>query len=255
MIREEKVGKRFKIFDYELDLITKEEGMSLSQSWIENQKSAQIVTLNPEMIMMGDKNPELKISLQNADLVLPDGAGLVMAVKSFGISLSRIPGIEFSENLIELAAQKGWKVGFWGAKEETVFQAVENLKMKYPSLKVCFVRSGYYSENEEEQIIENIKSCGAQILFVAMGVPKQELIIRKYKKNLNCIMIGVGGSFDVWSGFIKRAPSTFRKLGLEWFYRLLKEPNRFSRMFPTLPLFVVRVILNSKKIRKENQNV
>ena len=142
MIREEKVNKRFKIFDYELDLITKEEGLSCAESYIEEKKSAQVVTLNPEMIMMGEKNSDLKTSLQKADIVLPDGAGLVMAVKSFGADVHRIPGIEFSEELISKAAEHGWKVGFWGAKEDVVQQAVENLKNKYPKLTVSYVRSG-----------------------------------------------------------------------------------------------------------------
>lgn len=255
MIREEKVNKRFKIFDYELDLITKEEGLSCAESYIEEKKSAQVVTLNPEMIMMGEKNSDLKTSLQKADIVLPDGAGLVMAVKSFGADVHRIPGIEFSEELISKAAEHGWKVGFWGAKEDVVQKAVENLKNKYPKLTVSYVRSGYYNEEEEPVIVGDIKTAGTQILFVAMGVPKQEIVIRKYKDILGCLMIGVGGSFDVWSGRVMRAPKIFRSLGCEWLYRLLKEPNRFSRMFPSLPLFVFRVILNSNKIKKENRNV
>lgn len=249
------MNKRFNIFDYELDLITKEEGLSCAEVYIESKKPAQVVTLNPEMIMMGDKSAELKIALQEADIVLPDGAGLVMAVKSFGVDVHRIPGIEFSEELIRMASVRGWKVAFWGAKDEVVLKAVENMKSKYPKLVVSYVKSGYYSEEDEKNIVEDIKNAGTQILFVAMGVPKQEIVIRKYKDKLGCLMVGVGGSFDVWSGKVMRAPKIFRSFGCEWLYRLIKEPRRFSRMFPALPLFVFRVILNSNKIKKENKNV
>ncbi len=249
------MGKRFKIFDYEVDLADKSEIFQKVESLILNKESAQVVTLNPEMIMMGDKNPELKTSLQGADIALPDGAGLVAAIRFFGVEVSRIPGIEFSEGLIETAAKKGWKVGFLGAKPEIVEAAVSNLKEKYSGLDVTFVNDGYYPQEKEAEIVDAIRKAGVQILFVAMGVPKQEVWIRNYKKDFQSIMIGVGGSFDVWSGKINRAPLIFRKFGLEWLYRLLKEPNRFSRMFPTLPLFVLRVILNKKNIKKENQNV
>lgn len=249
------MNRRFKIFDYELDLITKEEGLSFAEKCIKERKSAHVVTLNPEMIMMGEKNFDLKTSLKGADILLPDGSGLVMAVKLFGADVHRIPGIEFSEDLIRLASEYGWRVAFWGAKEDIVLKAVENLKNKYPKLVVSFVKSGYYKDSQESVIVENIKAANTQILFVAMGVPKQELVISKYRDNLGCLMIGVGGSFDVWSGRVMRAPKIFRSLGCEWFYRLLKEPKRFSRMFPSLPLFVFRVILNSNKIKKENKDV
>jgi N-acetylglucosaminyldiphosphoundecaprenol N-acetyl-beta-D-mannosaminyltransferase len=150
--------------------------------------------------------------------------------------------------VLEYCAKNGLKVALIGAKKEIVEKACVNLKEKYKGLDVVFCHDGYFSD--DAQIIEGLEKTEPRVLLLGVGSPRQEKLIYNYKKILkNCIMIGVGGSFDVFSGVVKRAPMFFQKTSLEWFYRLITQPSRFSRIFPALPLFLVRVILN---IRKES---
>jgi N-acetylglucosaminyldiphosphoundecaprenol N-acetyl-beta-D-mannosaminyltransferase len=184
--------------------------------------------------------------LKEADLVIPDGVGIKIALKVKGINQENIPGIEFAKKLISVCRVEGYAIGLLGAKEEIIQKTCLNLREEFPSLNITYVRNGYFSESEENIIIEEIKSMSPKVLFVALGAPKQEFFIAKARKKLpNTIFIGVGGSFDVWSGNVKRAPAVYQKLGLEWLYRTLKEPSRFKRIFPALPLFLIRVIIEA----------
>lgn len=212
---------------------------------MQESKSAHIVTLNPEMIDHADKNKDLNNAIKEAEIVIPDGIGVVLGLKLQGITQQRVPGIELAQKLLEVANNNKFSVAFLGAEENVLNTAITNIKARYSDLNVCYKHNGFFSEEQEDKIFEEIQSASPSILFVALGVPKQELLIRKYKKTLNrTIIIGVGGSFDVWANKVKRAPLFFRALGLEWFYRLLLQPSRFKRMFPCLPLFLIRVILN-----------
>ncbi len=200
------------------------------------------------MIMMAETNESLKSSIQNAELIIPDGIGIVMGLKANGTDITRIPGIEFSESLISFCAQHNYTVGFLGAKESVLNEAIEKIQTKYPELQIVFCNDGYFKENEENLICKKIQNTEPTVLFVGLGVPKQELWISKYKNLFaRTIMIGVGGSFDVWANKVKRAPNAFRNNGLEWLFRLLSQPSRIKRLFPTLPLFLIRVILKSKR--------
>lgn len=244
--------KRACIQGYPVDLIDEKIGIKIVENFITSKKPAQIVTINPEMIELAKKNSEFSTILKEAEIVIPDGVGVILALKLIGINIQRLPGIEFSESLIKLANEKGYKVAFLGADSETIQKAVAELQKKYTSLNVVYVHDGFFAKDEEKLIIEDIKNADADLLFVGIGVPRQEIFISNYKNSLvDIIMVGVGGSFDVWSQNIKRAPLLFRKLGLEWLYRLMKQPSRFSRMFPTLPLFLIKVLVNFRENRKE----
>lgn len=235
-----------KILGYDVDLFDFDQAVDYVVKMSETQ-STQTITLNPEMIELGEKNPEFSEILKKADLVIPDGFGVKLALKIYGISQERIPGIEFAGRLVEHCAKNSLPVALVGAKEETVQTAALKLKEKNEGLNVVYVRNGYFSEQEERAVVDEIKSKNPKLVLVALGVPKQEIFIKKYKNEFsNTIFVGVGGSFDVWSGNVKRAPKAFRQLGLEWFWRLIKEPSRFKRMFPTLPLFLFKVIINKK---------
>lgn len=210
-------------------------------------KSVQTVTINPEMIALADNNEEFAQSLRNADLIIPDGVGIKIALKIKGIKQEQIPGIEFSKKIMALCAEKGENVALIGAKEEILQKACSNLKSEIPNLNISYARNGYFKEADEREIVENLKKSNAKLVLAALGIPKQEVFIRKYMNEFpNTIFIGVGGSFDVWSGEVKRAPQIFRKAGCEWLWRLIKTPSRFKRMFPTLPLFLFRVIMEKK---------
>jgi N-acetylglucosaminyldiphosphoundecaprenol N-acetyl-beta-D-mannosaminyltransferase len=238
--------KRVKLFGYPIHILTPDEGLQVvSDSIIEGQ-NLHIVTLNPEMIMQGEENPELGAILKSANLILPDGAGAVWALKVFGHPhVQRLPGIEFSERLLDLATENNYKVALIGARPEILEQTVTNLQQRYPGLNIAYHQHGFFDSPDHEA--EVAKACAAidpQVVLVALGVPKQEQWIAKYQPLFHgTIFAGVGGSFDVWSGMTKRAPEFYRKLNLEWFYRISSEPWRLKRIYKTLPMFVVKVIL------------
>ena len=240
------------ILNYGVDLLTKNEGLDFIAKKIIEKQGAQIVTINPEMIEMGNKDKELGNILKNADLVIPDGFGIKLALKLRGISQEQIPGIEFARELINICAENNYPIGFLGAKEEVLNKAVENIKQQTPNLNVVYQKNGYY--NNEDSLIEEILMANPKVLLVALGVPKQEFLINKIKaKNNDIILIGVGGSFDVWAGYVERAPKQWQKLGLEWLYRTIKQPERFKRIFPTLPMFLFKVIIETMQVKRKKK--
>ncbi len=212
--------------------------------------SGQVVTLNPEMINNAVKNSDFRQIVNEAELVIPDGIGVKIGLKILGESVDRIAGVEFARHLIEKFAYNGKSVAFLGAKSEILQKTIQNIELQIPDINIVFAHDGYY--DDEEEIINGLKSAKPDLLLVALGSPKQEEFIYKMKTELpQTLMIGVGGSFDVWSGVIKRAPVIYRKLGLEWLYRTVKEPKRFKRIFPALPLFILRVF-NEKLFGDKN---
>ncbi|MBY0403211.1 MAG: WecB/TagA/CpsF family glycosyltransferase [Cyanobacteria bacterium] len=207
-----------------------------------------VITLNPEMIMQAQEDPALSTILMASSetgLNIPDGAGVVWALKNKGVKhIQRLPGIEFSEKLIQKAAEKNYTVGFIGAKAEVLTLAVKNLTEKYPGLSVVYQHHGFFQkESEADQIAQECANQKPDILFVALGVPRQEKWIAHYGSYFDgTVFVGVGGSLDVWSGQTQRAPYWFRKLNMEWLYRITSEPWRIKRVYKTLPLFVIKVL-------------
>lgn len=240
--------KKESILGFDVDLFSFEDAIQFVHQNLKENKGMQIVTINPEMIAIGRKNDDFGRIINDADLVIPDGVGIKLALKIKGTSQQNIPGIEFSKKLIALCELEGYTIGLLGAKEEVVQKAAKNLRDEHPSLNITYVRNGYFSEADENIIKEELKAISPKVVFVALGAPKQELLISKIKAEMpETIFIGVGGSFDVWSGMIKRAPEVYQKLGLEWLYRTMKEPARFKRIFPALPLFLIQVIIEALK--------
>ena len=238
--------KKEPVLGFEVDLYSFDEALQLVHCHLKENKGMQIVTINPEMISLGKKNSDFGRVLNSADLVIPDGVGIKLALKIKGIEQENIPGIEFSQKLMGMCELEGYTVGLIGAKEEVVQQAVKNIRQEYQNLNIIYIRNGYFDNFEQERIEQEIKAVAPRVLFVALGAPKQEFFIAKLKEEMpSTIFIGVGGSFDVWSGMTKRAPEIWQKMGLEWLYRTLKEPSRFKRIFPALPLFLVRVIIEA----------
>lgn len=216
------------------------------------ENSQQVITINPEMIMKAYKDGSLSALIKSADWVVPDGVGVVIALRMLGIKTQRVPGIELAFELLKVANKNGLKVALLGADESTIQAAKEELLKDLPDLNLVYVRNGYFSQDEEEKIIQKINQAQPDIILAGLGFPKQEILLKRFKNFQNkAIMIGVGGSFDVWSKKLKRAPKIFQKLNLEWFYRLLCQPSRFKRMFPTIPLFLLKIPLESKLNRKE----
>ena len=173
--------------------------------------------------------------------VVADGIGVEIGLKILGYSVKRIAGIDLGKALIEKFTASGKSVAMIGAKPGVVDSAVVNLSKEYQNLNVVYSHDGYFDNDED--IIESVISANPDLILVALGSPKQEFFIHNIKEKLpNSTLIGLGGSFDVWAGVVERAPKIYQKLGLEWLYRTLKEPKRFKRIFPTLPLFVLKVL-------------
>ena len=205
------------------------------------EKRGQVVTLNPEMVMNSKNNAELKTIINNAELVIPDGVGVEIGLKILGKKVHRIAGIEFAKAMIKKYWANNLPIALIGAKQEVLELAVANLKKEFADIKIVYAHNGYF--DNDDMIAEGLKKSGAKLALIALGSPKQEQFSYKLKKEMpETLFIGVGGSFDVWSNKVERAPEFYQKAGLEWLYRTVKEPARFKRIFPTLPLFVLRVI-------------
>lgn len=202
-----------------------------------------IVAVNPEKIMKASKDENLKELINSADYQIPDGVGLLIASKlKRGNIKERITGIDLMLRLVKEADKQQKSIFLYGGKPGVAEAAKEKLLEQYPNLKIAGVLHGYIKDNEE--ILQTINEAKPDLIFVAMGSPKQEEWILHNKDKLSVkVFQGVGGSFDVIAGNIKRAPSFFRKLGLEWFYRLLKEPWRWKRQL-ALPKFIWKVLRN-----------
>ena len=227
-----------------IDLCSLDEALNKANDAIRNNINFQIITINPEMIMNAQKNEHFFNILSNSDLNIADGVGVKIALKLKKINQNQIRGVDFSRELTKLASENNYRIAFLGAKEEIIQKAKENFLKKYPNLNFVYTRNGYF--DDENKIIEEIKSANPQILLVGLGSPKQEEIIVKLKSVLQgCTMVGVGGSFDVFSGIVKESPMIYRKLGLEWLYRTILQPERFKRIFPVLPIFLIKCIIES----------
>ena len=224
-----------KILGYGVDSFTYDEALEYAFS-----NAGQIVTINPEMIETARRNADFSRLLNDAELVVPDGVGVEVGLKILGHKVKRIPGVELGKALIIKFSKAGKSVALIGAKPEVVELAAKNLKDEIPELNIVYQHDGYFDNDAE--IIEQVSKASPDLVLVALGSPKQEFFIKSLKNVLpKATMIGLGGSFDVWAGVVNRAPKIYQKLGLEWLYRTIKEPQRFKRIFPTLPLFVLRV--------------
>lgn len=221
------------------------EAVSLALLYMDEKKedTKTIFTPNPEFIMNALKDEEFMQILNKSSLNIADGIGVVIASKILGYPLrERVAGYDLVQNLFSYMRSKEKTVYFLGATEEVILAAKENMEKKYRGLKVVGVHNGYFSENEEYLIIDEINELRPDLLLVGLGSPRQEKWIFNNKDKIDTkVMIGVGGSFDVMAGFIKRAPKFFINLNLEWFYRLITQPTRFKRMIK-LPLFLFEVL-------------
>lgn len=240
----EKAVKSVKIFGVRFDNVDAEEANKQFIALMGSDKLGMIYTPNTEIIMKAQDDPEFKAILNEGDLVIPDGIGVVLASKIHHLGLTeRVPGIELMTMMLEYCNRTGKSIYLFGGQPKVAELAAIKIKETYPNVKIAGTRDGFFESNQEISILDDINEKKPDILFVALGAPKQEKWISKYKKTINAkVAMGVGGSLDVWAGTVKRAPVFFQKTGLEWFYRLLKQPTRIMRMM-SLPKFMIKVIL------------
>lgn len=233
--------KTVNLLGFEIDSFNFEEAVDYAMELITLRKGGQIVTINPEMMENALTNDNFAQIIKDAQLVVPDGIGVKIGLSLKGHKVQRIAGIEFAYFLLRRCEEQNIPVAMVGARPHVISIASDNIKKDMPNLKLVYTHNGYFSD--EERVLKEIKQKSPRLILVALGSPKQERFIQSLKEILpSAVMIGVGGSFDVWSGQVQRAPELYQKLGLEWFYRTVKEPARFKRIFPTLPNFLLHVI-------------
>ena len=214
---------------------------------IEQNEQSTIIAVNPEKVMTAQKDTQVRDLINEATFQIADGVGILLASKlKKGKITSRVTGVDMMARLLQFAKDEQQPIYLYGAKREVVEKAAANIATDYPSIPIAGMTDGY--EQDEEALIQRINDSGARILFVALGSPKQELWIRRNMGRLRNVLVfqGVGGSFDVFSGTVKRAPSFFRKTGTEWFYRLLSDPKRLKRQL-NLPRFLIRVLTDKSQ--------
>ncbi|MCX8131268.1 MAG: WecB/TagA/CpsF family glycosyltransferase [Clostridia bacterium] len=231
------------IMGIKIDSVTMHQAVDIVKSFISKNKLHTIYTPNAEIIMDAQKDLYLRNILNEADMLVADGAGVVLASKILARKVpEKVSGIDLTRNSFSIALDRKIRYFFFGGKPGVAEEAAERLKSQYPGIEVVGCRNGYFSKDEDPDIVNQINSSEADILLVALGAPKQEKWIYEHKDILNVkICIGVGGSLDIYAGKASLAPDFFRNNGLEWLYRLYKEPWRFKRMLK-LPKFVIYAV-------------
>lgn len=218
---------------------------------IQSRQVHQVITANPIMIMAALENPSYMQVMQNAELLVPDGTGVVWAAEKAGSPVpERVAGFDLLHELLRVGESYKWRVYLLGSTGDVIEATASRLKELYPEVVICGLRDGFFGPNEDQGVIEHIRKAEPDLLFVARGADTQEPWISRYKQELNVpVMMGVGGSFDVISGKSKRAPKIMQKLRMEWLYRLMKEPSRYKRML-ALPKFAMKVLREQENITK-----
>jgi len=227
--------------------LTMREAVEQAERWMDERHGALIATANAEMIMNATRDEELFEILRAADLVVPDGAGTVWAAHHLGHEMpERVAGYDLTQELLKRAPEKNRRVFFFGSAPGVAEKAKQKAEAMYPGIQIVGVRNGYFSEDEVPAIIRMIREAQPDLLLAALGVPKQEKWLKKYKEKLGVpVSIGVGGTLDVMAGTAKRAPVWMQKAKLEWLFRGILQPKRAGRLL-ALPKFVFRVHASKK---------
>lgn len=225
--------RRFKFLDCPMDPLTMQETVTLIEQAITRRERLQHVVVNVAKIMSMQKNPALKDDVLNSDLINIDGMGVVWGARLAGYAVpERVAGCDLMLELMKLCAEKGYKPYILGAKQYILEKAVENLKAQFPSLEFAGCRNGYFTREEEPEIIKHIADSKADCLFIAITSPHKERIMGDYKDVLGVpFLMGVGGSVDVIAGHVRRAPLWMQDWGLEWLYRVIQEPRRMWKRY------------------------
>ena len=231
-----------------VDSITMKKALEKVEQFFEERQPVIIATANAEMLMRATHDEELKNILNAAELVVPDGAGTVWAAHHLGYEMpERVAGYDLAQELMKRAPAKNRRVYFFGSAPGVADKAKLKAEELYPGIQIVGTRNGFFTEADEPQIIADIKAAQPDLLLVALGVPRQEKWLAKYKDELNVpVSIGVGGTFDVMAGVMKRAPKWMQRAKLEWLFRAMLQPKRAGRLI-ALPKFVLKVHSSKEK--------
>lgn len=237
---------RIEVMDIPFDNVTMEEALDAAEKLLAAPGAAYCVTPNAEIVYETMFDENLRQIVCQADLVLPDGAGVVLGAKILGTPLKqKVAGIEFGQNLMNRLKDTDKTFYFLGSKPGVAELAAQKMQEKYPGLNICGTADGYFKD--EDQVVAAINEKKPDVLLVCLGAPKQEIFMATHKDELQVgLMVGLGGSLDGFAGNVKRAPRWMIRMNLEWLYRLMKEPRRLGRMM-RLPKFLWRVLLRRMK--------
>lgn len=234
--------ERVKILGVNVDAVTMAQAVERVADLIAEKKSSLVATANAEMLLRATHDAELKSILNAAKLVVPDGAGTVWAARHLGKQMpERVAGADLVLELMKISVQRAWKIFLFGAAPGIADKAKSKAEKLFPGIKIVGTRNGYFTAADEPEIIAQIKNSRPEILLAALGVPKQEKWLAAHKDELNVpVSIGVGGTFDVMAGVVKRAPLWMQRAKLEWLFRAMLQPSRAGRLV-ALPKFVWKV--------------
>lgn len=247
---------RKSVLNQPIDTFNLDEVAALARGAFLNPKQLKIVTLNPEMIVNAMKNIELQAAINNSNLIVPDGTGIVWAYKTLNkkeqTKIERVPGIELAEKILEYASELKKSVAIFGSHPLSLERAVFNLQNKYLNLNIVKAIDGYRDVEKDSEIADEIANENPNLILVALGSPRQEIWINKYSHLFpKSVLIGIGGSIDVWAGKVQRAPKWFRDNHLEWFYRAVSQPKRTTRILKSLPKFIWMVFKALPQIKQD----
>ncbi|GKT08596.1 WecB/TagA/CpsF family glycosyltransferase [Desulforhabdus sp. TSK] len=248
---------RHSISNIWVDAVTMTDALARVEEFLENgNRLHTIFASNPEKNFSVPRDPLLYESFRTADMLIPDGIGMVLAARFlYGAKLERVPGCELMQSICALSAKRDYPIYIYGAKEHVNKEAVQNLERAYPGIRIAGRANGYITEEGMPALVKHINDSGARILFLALGSPKQEQWIARYGSQLENVRVCqcIGGTLDVLTGNVSRAPKIFCNCGLEWLYRLASEPKRLKRQ-AILPFFVLRVMAKKIEHRTRSTN-
>lgn len=232
-----------RILGMRVDRLSMESTLARIEEFIRLRQPRHLVTADASMVVLAREDRELASIIDDADLVTPDGAGILWASRWLPTPITnKVSGVDLVGELSRLSALKGYRLFFLGSAPGVADDAARNLADQYPGAIVVGTRDGYFTPDEEATVVEQIKAAKPDVLFVAMGIPKQEKWIRRHKDEIGVpVSVGIGGSFDVYSGRVKRAPRWMQRRGLEWLYRVMMDPKKISKVM-TLPKFAYYTI-------------
>ena len=224
---------RISLCNIPVDALTMRETVDLIDKAIEEHRPIHHVAINAAKLVNAQKDDELRKSILDCDIINADGQAIIWAAQFLNIPLpERVAGIDLMENLVKLATEKKYRIFFLGANEEVVIKVVNKYSSMYSKDIIAGYRNGYFKKEEEYEVANQIANSQTSILFVAMSSPKKEIFLNSYKNLIQTpFIMGVGGSFDVVAGLVKRAPKWMQNIGLEWFYRFLQEPRRMWKRY------------------------
>lgn len=245
-------GHRIEMMGCQVDNLTMEDTLQTIEGFISSGKPHQHVVVNVDKLVKAQRDPELRRIINECALINADGMPVVWASRLLGKPLKeRVAGVDLFDALMKRAAQKGWRVYLLGAKEEVVSKVRSLYQDRYPSLVFAGHRNGYWTTAEEPSIVDEIAATRADLLFVAISSPKKEQFLGAYQAKMKIpFAMGVGGTFDVAAGKVKRAPVWMQNSGLEWFYRFLQEPKRMFRRYFIEDMAFFGLLLNEMRREK-----